>query len=134
VRALRRFGTPLVDLLAPSQYVAFQGGLDDTVLHGWHYYWKATNLAGLSDDAIAVIADHAYAAGSPRSYAAMFHMGGAVARAPRGATAYPGCDVDHNIIIDAAWLPERDDTVRRRRPRGPEYSSTPCSPTAPTSM
>ena len=41
VRALRRFGTPLVDLLAPSPYVAFQGGLDDTVLHGWHYYWKA---------------------------------------------------------------------------------------------
>ena len=29
VRALRRFGTPLVDLLAPSPYAAFQGGLDD---------------------------------------------------------------------------------------------------------
>ena len=38
------------------------------------YYWKAANLAGLSDDAIAVIADHAYAAGSARSYVAMFHM------------------------------------------------------------
>ena len=82
VRALRRFGTPLVDLLAPSPYAAFQCAVDDTVLHGWHYYWKATNLAGLSDDAIAVIADHAYAASSPRSYAAMFHMGGAVARVP----------------------------------------------------
>ncbi len=104
VRALRRFGTPLVDLLAPSPYVAFQGGLDETVLHGWHYYWKATNLAGLSDDAIAVIADHAYAASSPRSYAAMFHMGGAVARAPHDATAYAGRDVTHNIIIDAVWL------------------------------
>jgi hypothetical protein len=106
VRALRRFGTPLVDLLAPSPYVAFQGGLDDTVLHGWHYYWKATNLAGLSDDAIAVIADHAHAARSPRSYAAMFHMGGAVARAPHDATAYAARDVAHNIIIHAAWLPE----------------------------
>ena len=106
VRALRRFGTPLVDLLAPSPYVAFQGGLDDTVLHGWHYYWKATNLAGLSDDAIAVIADHAYAASSPRSYAAMFHMGGAVARVPHDATAYAGRDVAHNIIIDAVWLPD----------------------------
>jgi FAD/FMN-containing dehydrogenase len=106
VRALRRFGTPLVDLLAPSSYAAFQGALDDTVLHGWHYYWKATNLAGLSDDAIAVIADHAYAAGSPRSYAAMFHMGGAVARVPHDATAYAARDVAHNIIIDAVWLPE----------------------------
>src|SRR5512145_353368 len=106
VRALRRFGRPLVDLLAPTPYAAFQGGLDDTVLHGWHYYWKATSLAGLSDDAIAVIADNAYAAGSPRSYAAMFHMGGAVARVPHDATAYAGRDVAHNIIIDGVWLPD----------------------------
>jgi FAD/FMN-containing dehydrogenase len=111
VRALRRFGTPLADLLGPSPYAAFQGSLDDTVPHGWHYYWKATNLAGLSDDVIAVIADHAHAARSPRSYAAMFHMGGAVARVPREATAYPGRDVEHNIVIDAAWLPEQDETV-----------------------
>jgi hypothetical protein len=81
-------------------------GLDDTVLHGWHYYWKATNLAGITDDAIAVIAGHAYAAGSPRSYAAMFHMGGAVARVPSDATAYAARDVAHNIIIDAVWLPD----------------------------
>jgi FAD/FMN-containing dehydrogenase len=106
VRALRRWGTPLVDLLAPAPYAAFQGALDDTVLHGWHYYWKATALAGLSDDAIAVIADHAYAAGSPLSYAAMFHMGGAVARVPRDATAYAGRDVAHNLVIDAVWLPD----------------------------
>ena len=106
VRALRRLGTPLVDLLAPTPYAAFQGGLDDTVPHGWHYYWKATSLTGLSDDAISVIADHAYAAGSPRSYAAMFHMGGAVARVPHDATAYAGRDVPHNIIIDAVWLPD----------------------------
>jgi FAD/FMN-containing dehydrogenase len=105
VRALRRFGRPLVDLLSPTPYAAFQGGLDDTVLHGWHYYWKATDLAGLSDDVIAVVADHAFAAGSPRSYSAMFHLGGAVARVPRNATAYAGRDVAHNIVIDAVALP-----------------------------
>ena len=117
VRALRRFGKPLVDLLAPSPYAAFQGGLDDTVLHGWHYYWKAANLAGLTDDAIAVIADHAYDARSPRSYAAMFHMGGAVARVPDDTTAYAGRDVAHNIVIDAAWLPDEPaaDTAWARR-------------------
>jgi FAD/FMN-containing dehydrogenase len=106
VQALREFGSPLIDLLSPKPYVAFQGGFDDTVLHGWHYYWKATNLVGLTDDAIAVIADHAYAANSPRSYAAMFHFGGAVARVPHDATAYAGRGVAHNIIIHGAWLPE----------------------------
>jgi FAD/FMN-containing dehydrogenase len=106
VRDLHRFGTPLVDLLAPAPYAAFQGALDDTVPHGWHYHWKGASLAGLSDDAIAVVADHAYAAGSPRSYTAMFHMGGAVARVPREATAFAGRDVAHHLVIDAVWLPD----------------------------
>jgi FAD/FMN-containing dehydrogenase len=111
VRALRHFGNPLADLVGPTSYVDHQSGLDDTVPHGWHYYWKATNLTGLSDAVIDIVAEHAYLATSPRSYAAMFHMGGAVARVPSDATAYRGREVDHNIIIDAAWLPEQDDTV-----------------------
>jgi FAD/FMN-containing dehydrogenase len=105
VRSLRRFGKPLVDLIAPSSYAAFQCALDDTVLHGWHYYWKATDFAGLSDDVIAIIADHAYAARSSRSYSAIFHMRGAVGRVPHDATAYTGRDVAHNIVIDGVWLP-----------------------------
>jgi FAD binding domain/Berberine and berberine like len=109
VHALRRFGTPLVDLVGPTLYVDHQGSIDDTVPHGWRYYWKATDLTGMSDEVIDIVAEHAYGATSPRSYAAMFHLGGAVARAPKDATAYPGRDVEHNIIIDAAWLPEQDD-------------------------
>jgi hypothetical protein len=106
VRALRRFGTPLVDLLSPTPYAVFQGGLDDTVPHGWHYYWKATSLPELSDDVITVIADHAFDAGSPLSYAAMFHLGGSVARVPHDGTAYAGRDAAHHIVIDAVWLPD----------------------------
>jgi FAD/FMN-containing dehydrogenase len=112
VRALRTYGTPLIDLISPKPYVAFQGALDDTVPHGWHYYWKASNLAGLSNEAIAVVADHAYAANSPRSYAAMFHFGGAVARAPHDATAYVARRAPHNIIIHGAWLPEESGELR----------------------
>ena len=109
VSELRRFGSPLVDLLEPKPYVAHQSAIDETVPHGWHYYWKATNLTGLSDDVISVIADHAYNASSPRSYAVMFHMGGAVARVPHDATAYAGRDVRHNIVIEGVWLPEESD-------------------------
>ena len=107
VRALREFGTPLVDLIGPTLYVDHQSGIDETVPHGWHYYWKATDLTGLSDGAIDLLADHAYRAASPRSYAAMFHLGGAVARVPREATAYSGREVEHNIVIDAVWRPEQ---------------------------
>ena len=106
LRPLRRHGTPLADLLGPTPYVAFQSALDDTVPHGWHYYWKATGLARLTDDVIDVVADRAYRAGSPRSYAAIFHLGGAVARPPHDATAYAGRDVAHTMSIDGVWLPD----------------------------
>jgi FAD/FMN-containing dehydrogenase len=112
VRALRRFGAPLVDLIGPTFYVDHQSGIDGTVPHGWRYYWKGTHLAGLSDEVIDIVAEHAHDATSPRSYAAIFHMGGAVARAPRAATAYAGRDVKHTMSIDAVWLPEHDDAVR----------------------
>jgi FAD/FMN-containing dehydrogenase len=109
LRPLRRFGTPLVDLLSPKPYVDFQGGLDTTVPHGWHYYWKGTTLPSLTDDAIAAIADHAFDAGSRRSYAALFHMGGAVARVPSDAMAFAGRDVGYNMSIDGVWLPNESD-------------------------
>ena len=127
--ALRRFGTPLVDLLAPSPYVAVQGGLDDTVLHGWHYYWKATTLAGLSDDAIAVIAEHAYAASCPGLTRRCSTWVGAVARVPHDATACSR-DVAHSIIIDAVWLPDESASTPRRRPHGRGGSSKPSNRTA----
>ena len=109
VRELRRYGTPLVDVISPGPYASFQGAMDATVQHGWHYYWKGTSLDGLPDDVIAILAERAYEARSPRSYAAIFHMGGAVARVPSDATAYAGRDAAHHVIIDGVWLPEDAD-------------------------
>src|SRR5262249_11504177 len=107
VHELRHYGTPLVDLIGPKLYVDHQRGIDSTVPHGWHYYWKGTDLSVLSDEVIDVIAEHAFRARSPRSYAAIFHLGGAVARAPRDATAYPGRDIAHSMSIDAVWLADQ---------------------------
>ncbi|MEV6329348.1 FAD-binding oxidoreductase [Streptomyces sp. NPDC051909] len=109
VEPLRRLRTPLADLLTPKPYAAHQSATDATVPHGWHYHWKAADLTGLSDDAVSVIADHAYRARSPRSYTVMFHMGGAVTRVPHADTPYAGRDVAHNINIDAVWLPGESD-------------------------
>jgi FAD/FMN-containing dehydrogenase len=111
VRALRQFGTPLVDLIGPRRYLDHQSGIDDTVPHGWNYYWKATNLTDLSDEIIDIVVEHAYRVRSPRSYAVIFHMGGAVARVARGATAYPARDVAHTMVIEGVWLPDEDDAV-----------------------
>jgi FAD/FMN-containing dehydrogenase len=105
LRPLRAFGAPLLDLVAPTPYVDHQSGLDSTVRHGWNYYWKSTHLPELSDDLVDVIAEHAFAATSPRSYVALFHLGGAVARVSGGDTAFGNRHVSHAITLDAVWQP-----------------------------
>jgi hypothetical protein len=82
-----------------------QSSIDSTVPHGWHYYWKSTHLPDLSNDLIDVLAEHAFASASPRSYAAMFHLGGAVSRVPQHDTAFPHRQASHAITLDAVWKP-----------------------------
>ncbi|WP_254538433.1 FAD-binding oxidoreductase [Halomarina litorea] len=109
LRPLSEHGTPLLDLVSPKPYLAHQGGLDSTVLHGWHYYWKSTDLPELSDDLIDVFVDHAFAAESPRSYSVLFHLGGAVSRVDDDATAYTGRGSPHNININGVWRPDEEE-------------------------
>jgi hypothetical protein len=117
--ALRAFRTPLLDLVEPKPYVELQSGLDSTVLHGWHYYWKASHLPELNNDLIDVIAGHAFSFSSPRSYTAMFHLKGAVSRTDAGRTAFANRQASHAIIHHAAWRPGEDfgdrDTAWTRR-------------------
>ena len=108
LRPLRASGSPLLDLVAPTPYVSHQSAIDSTVLHGWHYYWKSTHLPELRDDLIDVIAEHAFSCSSPRSYAVMFHLGGAVNRVPEGDTAFGNRHASHAITLDGVWRPGED--------------------------
>jgi hypothetical protein len=108
LRPLRAARTPLLDLVGPMPYVEFQSALDSTVVHGWHYYWKSTHLPELRDDLIDVIAAHAFACASPRSYVALFHLQGAVGRVAAGATAFGNREAAHAITLDGVWRPGED--------------------------
>jgi hypothetical protein len=108
LRPLRASRPPLLDLVGPAPYVGFQSGLDSTVVHGWNYYWKSTHLPELRDDLIDVLAEHAFSCSSPRSYAAMFHLRGAVSRVAEGATAFGNRQAAHSITLDAVWRPGED--------------------------
>ena len=111
LRPLRACGTPLLDLVGPVPYVDFQGALDSTVPHGWHYYWKSTHLPELGDDLIDLLAGHGFAASSPRSYAALFHLKGAVSRVAGdggGGTAFGNRQATHAITLDGVWRPGED--------------------------
>jgi FAD/FMN-containing dehydrogenase len=105
LRPLRDSGSPKLDLVAPTSYAMHQSGIDPTVLHGWHYYWKSTHLPTLSDHLIDVLTQHGFAASSPRSYAALFHLGGAVSRVAEGETAFGNRGASHAITLDGVWRP-----------------------------
>ena len=105
LRPLRGFRTSLLDLAGPTPYVGFQSALDSSVAHGWHYYWKSTHLPELRDELIDVLVEHAFSCSSPRSYAAMFHLKGAVGRVAEGGTAFGNRQASHAITLDAVWRP-----------------------------
>ncbi len=104
---MRTFGSPLLDLVKHRPYTGLQSMLDGTVPPGWHYYWKSAGLPRLDDSVIDTMVDHAARSRSLWSFAQLVHLGGAVADAEPGATAYSRRDVAHELLISAAWLPQQ---------------------------
>jgi FAD/FMN-containing dehydrogenase len=109
---LRRFGSPIVDAIAPRPYVELQELFNAAVPHGWHYYWKSWELQPLEDVAIDALVEQAGRITNDRSYIIVFQLGGAVARVGEHDTAYAQRDAAHNVNINAAWLPDEPEPER----------------------
>jgi FAD/FMN-containing dehydrogenase len=109
---LRRFGSPLIDLVAPRPYVQLQGLFDPAVPHGWHYYWKSWETPPLTDPAIDTLVEQAARITSPRSYIIVFQLGGAMARVGEHETAFGQRAEGHDVNINGVWLPEDDEAER----------------------
>jgi FAD/FMN-containing dehydrogenase len=103
---IQELPTPAFDAVTPKPYVAHQKMFDPVYPHGRHYYWKSHKLGPLTDEIIDVVVDQAAQVTSPLSAVPIFSFGGAVARVPEEATAFPYRDAAHDINIVASWLPE----------------------------
>jgi FAD binding domain/Berberine and berberine like len=112
IRPLRAFGSPLVDAIEARPYTELQSMFDATVPHGWHYYWKSSELPPLSDGAIDTLVENAAAQTSPLSYCITFQLGGAVSRVGKEETAFSQRDAAHNVNINAVWT--EDDRESKR--------------------
>ncbi len=118
VRPLKEFRTPVVDLCVPKPYLVHQSMFDPTVPHGWHYYWKSTELVGVTDEVVDELVAHSSRITSPLSYTVIFQLGGAVSRVGEDETAYSHRDLGHNVNINAIWTegdPAAGDHVRWAR-------------------
>jgi hypothetical protein len=77
---MRRFGSRVVDLIAPRAFVDHQALLDPSFPPGIWVHSKATDVRALSDDVLNILLDHAARVTSPRSAIIAWQLGGAVAR------------------------------------------------------
>ena len=103
VAPLRRLGEPLADLIQPTPYASHQALIDASVPHGLGYYWKSEYLRPLSDALIDTLVAHAWSAPTAESYAAVFHMGGAVGREEPDGSAFEDRRAAHAMTIDGVW-------------------------------
>ena len=89
VRELRTVAEPVADLIHPMPYQFIQGLLDPLWPKGINAYFKATNLARLSDETIDSLVRLHQDTPGPQCEIHVHQMGGAVGRVGRTETAFP---------------------------------------------
>ena len=99
MRPLKEFGSPVLDLCEPKPYLTHQAMFDPTFPHGRWYYFRACDVAELSDEVIDITVDHASRISSPLTAFPIWQMGGAVARVDDDETAFSGRAAGHTFNI-----------------------------------
>ena len=104
VAPLRKFGSPLVDTIAPTSYVQLNTLFDAAVPYGGvQRYWKSSFLKELGDDLIEILIERSAKMLSPMSMVLFFHLHGAAARVDRNATAFGLRDDQWDYDVISQW-------------------------------
>ena len=89
VAPVRKFGSPLVDTIAPMSYVQLNMMFDAAFPYGGvQRYWKSSFLKQLGDDVLEILVDRAATMRSPMSMVGFFHVHGAATRVDPNETAF----------------------------------------------
>jgi FAD/FMN-containing dehydrogenase len=103
LRPLRIFGSPVADTIAALPYVDMQGLAAPLYPPGRLNYWKSGFLSGLDDAVIEIVIERFANVPSPLSAIVFEHLGGAVARLDRTATAFGDRSAPYSLIITSEW-------------------------------
>ena len=90
VARLRKELPPLFDLVTPMPYVQLQKLLDEANRFGVYAYDKALYLEALSEEVIAVVAEHLPRKTSPQSPVLFYRLDGAYSEVAEDQTAFGG--------------------------------------------
>jgi FAD/FMN-containing dehydrogenase len=106
---LRSYGNAHGEHIGVLPFADFQQAFDPLLTPGSRNYWKTHNFAGLEDGLIDLLLDYAGHLPSAQSEIFVAQMGGASARVPADATAYPHRDAAFVMNVHTRWEnPEQD--------------------------
>ncbi len=106
---LRKFGSPVADLIGQISYRDLQTMFDSAVPAGLRRYWKSGYFPELSEDLFDVILQHAAAKTSPYSLILILHMHGKASRAASDMTAFGARAEQWDFDIIPQWQAPGED-------------------------
>jgi FAD/FMN-containing dehydrogenase len=111
VKSLRALGKPIADVISPHPFTGWEAAFDPLLTPGARNYWKSHDFTDLSDEAIKVILEAVRSLPSPECEVFIAHVGGAMARVPANATAWPNRDAHFIMNAHTRWREQAEDSA-----------------------
>ncbi|HEU5305372.1 MAG TPA: FAD-binding oxidoreductase [Gemmatimonadales bacterium] len=110
VRPIKEFGSPILDLVAPTTYSQVNAMLDGDYPRGALNYWKSSFLDTLSDDAIDTMIECTARCPSTMRGAGLIleHFHGTATRIPVQESAFPHRREGYSMLILSQWMDPAD--------------------------
>lgn len=106
---LRGLGKPIADVISPHPFTGWQAAFDPLLSPGARNYWKSHDFVELSDGVIDVILDAVSNLPGPECEIFIAQLGGAMARVPDDATAFPQRASHFTMNVHTRWRDSADD-------------------------
>jgi FAD/FMN-containing dehydrogenase len=118
IAPLLAFGSPILQMVGPMPYAAWQSANNPLFPHGRRYYWKGTLASTLSDATLEAMASHTESTSLPWVNATIEFYAGAMNRVDPAETAFPHRTARYQILSIGAWDDPADDDAGKAWARG----------------
>jgi hypothetical protein len=106
---LRGLGKPIVDVVSPHPFVGWQAAFDPLLTPGARNYWKTHDFERLDDGLLDTLLGAVKTLPGPECEIFIAHVGGAMARVPTDATAYPQRKAHYIMNVHTRWREAAED-------------------------
>jgi FAD/FMN-containing dehydrogenase len=108
---LRGLGQPIAGAVGPQPFAQWQTTFDPLLTPGARNYWKSHDFMDLSEAMVGALLAGVSKLPSPECEVFIGHLGGAMAKVPVEATAYPQRQSHFVMNVHTRWREQADDAA-----------------------